>query len=380
MKKILIYSVSLLSVFGLSLYPVQAAQFQAGQEYILDKNTTLDENLYIAGSNILINGNVNADVIAAGQTVNVYGRVSQDVNLAGANLNIIGDVAGDVRVFGGNITIGGNVAGDTIAFGGTIHIAPSSNLNKDAVMGGGSVIIDGNLNEKAKIRGGSIIINGKISKDTEIEATQELVIGSSAVIDGKIVYKSSKQARVLSGAKINTEMVFNKLEKPEVPRRAFFGALTISWLIKFLAILLAALLAFYIFRKKSETLIKYNVSNFGKELLRGFILLILIPIAVILCWITIIGMIPGFIGLFLYILLGIIAYVYTGILFGGILFKYLFKSRELEINWKTIVTGIIVLQIILFIPVVGWLIGFIFFLSSFGGLFYFLYKSFWLER
>jgi hypothetical protein len=51
-----------------------------------------------------------------------------------------------------------------------------------------------------------------------------------------------------------------------------------------------------------------------------------------------------------------------------------FKESEYKLTWKNAAVGIIVLSIIGFIPVLGWLAGFILFLSALGSVSYTVYE------
>src|SRR5689334_6029260 len=80
--------------------PAVAAQLESGEVYHLAAGQVVDDDLYVAAREIVIDGTVNGDLIAAGQTVQVNGSVTGDALLAGAQITIGGSVGDDARVAG----------------------------------------------------------------------------------------------------------------------------------------------------------------------------------------------------------------------------------------------------------------------------------------
>jgi len=383
MKKVFYSSILALFVFSVLVMPVSAAKFEAGQQYVLGKDQSINENLYAAGTNIAIKGNLEGDLVTAGQTINVFGKVAQDITAAGNNLNFMGEIGGDLRAAGAFVNIDSNIIGDMLAAGGQIQVVKDANLAGTIRLAGGIINIEGNILGPAKIKGDKVIINGRVARDAEITASKELVIGKDAVIDGKITYKSPKEAIIESGAKVNTELSFIKIEqkfKPGVRKGAMLAIFTTLWFVKLLMLLAAALLLFGFFRKWLSGFVRETISNFGRELVSGFIFLFIVPIAVVFLFITIIGILPGIAGILAYVLFLIFAGVLSGVVFGSWLGKYLFKAENYVVDWKTIIGGIILFQLVCLIPFVGWIIGFVVFLACLGRLYYAAYQNFWLGK
>ena len=151
---------------------------------------------------------------------------------------------------------------------------------------------------------------------------------------------------------------------------------TIS-LYSLLLTLVAALLISLVFTKCSTTLVKNSITDFWKTLLMGLVLLVIVPIVVVLCFMTIVGVLIGVIILLMYILAIIIGSVYGGIILGSLLFKHLSgkKKKDIKLTWYTALIGVIVLHALSLIPFVGWIIGFVFFLVGLGSIGKILYGN-----
>lgn len=284
---------------------------------------------------------------------------------------------------GATVIVGGNIKGDAIIFSGETHVLANNNLDGDIFIASGNVIIDGNLNGAAKVFGEKITINGKISKDATINAGQELVIGDNAVIDGKIEYKAPKEATISSNAKINQAMSFKKIEpvkNKEKKGMALLAVFTTFWLMKLIAVLVFALILLFLFPKWMKSFVNSVASNFGREAIRGFALLILIPVAIVISLITVIGMFLGVFGIFAYVAFIMLASVLGGVVLGSLIYRLLSESKEYAVDWKSVLVGVVAMFLIGLVPVVGWLAMFILFLACLGNLYYSAYQKIWLEK
>lgn len=94
--------------FAVSL-PVLAAEVawpSQGSPNVVVGSQESHRNLYTAGANVTVNGDVTGDLTAAGGMVSITGTVQQEVLLAGGTLDVSGQVGGNARLAGGNITAG----------------------------------------------------------------------------------------------------------------------------------------------------------------------------------------------------------------------------------------------------------------------------------
>lgn len=383
MNKILkisaIAAVALFTTFN----SVFAAQFSAGQEYILNKNEIIGSNLYSVGNNIIINGKIYGDLIGAGSNILVSGEVSKSLMVVGGTVTVLGNVGDSLRAAGGNIIVSGNIGKDFIVVAGAINITKDAELNGDTRIAGRKITIDGDINGKTKIYGEEVIINGKVSNDVEINASKSLTIGSSAVIDGNVKYKAPQEANIISGANVGDKLSFEKIEgyqKAAPNTRAILAVFTIFWFIKLLALIAAGLLIYFLFKKFLQNSVNHAIANFGKGLGIGFISMLALPVLIIISFASIIGF---FVGIFSIVFLSgicILTSVISGILFGSLIFKWLSKKKELRLDWVSVVMGIIVFNVLALIPFVGWIISFVIYLASLGTLLNMAYQQFWVKR
>lgn len=357
--------------------PVFAAQFESGNNYMLSEKQSVNGSLYAAGSNLAIDGNVNGDLFAAGSNITINGTTTQDLMAAGATINIFGIVKDDLRVAGANINISGPVGGEALVAGAQINISSKSVIEKDFYASGATINLNGIVKGNLKGQGNDLTINGTVEKNVEVTA-ENLKIGKDAVINGSLIYKGPKQAVIEDGAQIKGEVKYTPQEsrRDEVNKPRILPILGIAWFFKLITSLVTGLVLYFLFRSRVQVLNSYALSNFGKELLRGLIILIILPIAIIIVAVTLIGFPLAMIGGLLYMLFIILAGIGAGFLLGSLVFKLFSGSKEYNVTWVSALVGIILVSVLNLIPILGWIFNFIFFLAAFGTLFNFSYRHF----
>ncbi|MBN2197832.1 polymer-forming cytoskeletal protein [Candidatus Wolfebacteria bacterium] len=371
MKKLLL--ISILFIFPLiSFAAIKTEKYQEGA-FFETKN-----NFYIAGNMINISEDKLKDVFAVGNMISVTGNIGEDLSIAGSNVNITSKIEGDLRVGGANININAPVKGDLMVFGGQIELSPSTVISGDLVAMGGLLNFSGLVNENFKICGDEVRILGTLNKDGEIRA-KRLIIGAKAVINGKINYYGNEEAVISEGAKINNEIIFTKTEKPikkEGFPFIFAGIFGIVKIFKFLTVLAASLLLFFLMKKSVIKIAEKTANSFWKNLLRGFITAVIIPVAIIILFITIIGLLIGLFGAIFYAILILLAKIFAVILVAQLLNLFFQRKNKKPLNWIMVVLGAVILELIVLIPIIGWIASLIIFLAAFGAISETIYLQF----
>lgn len=353
-NKIIVWSV--LSLFALPVL-ASAAEFKAGQQPSFPSGEKIGENLYMAGGTVVSAGNADKDVMIAGGTALVSGPVAGDLFVVGGNITVSSPVAGDLRVGGGNIAITSDIAGDAVVGGGQITLSGKS-VGGDTVIAGGSVIITSEVKGNLKIAGGEIYINAPINGDADIKA-KNLTLGPNADIKGNLKYQAVEPVVIEEGGKVQGETTFTEIKGNKEGKRnaalGMLGFLSFLFVGKFLMLLTAALLLGLIFSRYSKELVEKATANSLKELGRGIVAFIVLPIISVILLITFIGIPLGIIGLLSFIMLCIFGMIITPIFLGALANKWIFRKSDYAVNWKTILLGAVVYMILGLIPFLGWI-------------------------
>jgi cytoskeletal protein CcmA (bactofilin family) len=333
---------------------------------------TVRGNIYSAGGSIAITEDASNDIVAAGGNVVINGDAGNGILAAGGSVLLSGKTGGDARVAGGSVTISGEIGGEAVAAGGRIHLLPDAGIKSDLIAAGGDVVIDGTIGGGAKIIGGTVLITGTIQNDVEIKA-REVVIARNAVLKGRLRYEAPQEARLERGAVIAGEKVFIKREFGQ-PRQDFVRMLWIGWVVKVIAVLAAALAVFFALREKTVEVTGLAVNRFANETLIGFIVLVAVPAAVLVLFMTVIGWVLGLAGIFLYIAFVMVSGVFGALVFTRLMSGYLFK-KEPSFTWPVILLGVLIHQVIGLVPFLGWVFKFVFFLAALGALSHLVAKA-----
>ncbi len=374
MKKIVNF-ICLAFLLFTAVLPASAATFEANDEYYLPEEDVVEGNLYSAGSMSIVGGEITGDLFTAGGNVTVNGKIGKDAAVAGGTVIINANIGEDLRTAAGNLTIDGEIGGEILAVGG--YVIVSADTEKDAVINGGRVVITGNFKNNLIVNGGEVLIKGKVDGHTKINADSKLTIAENAVIGGILDYSSPTEAEIKDGAEIKGEIKYTALKKPtqkEFARdmREFFAGI---FTLKLLTSLIFGAVLFALFGKFIEKLAKESKQKFGINLLKGLAAVIILPIAALILLITILGApLSAITGLAFAVLL-LLSKPLAGIILGGLVFMLFQNSKTPVINWWSVIIGILLMNIIILIPIIGWVAYFVFFLAAFGTLAVNLYQG-----
>jgi len=290
----------------------------------ISEGETIGENAYITGGNPVVSGTVVGDLLATGGNVFVNGSIFQDAMIAGGTVNVTGHIGGDLRVFAGNVMIDGPVDGELLVYGGSVMIGPHAVIRGDVNVGAGRVQVD----PAAKMLGSKVNIqqDEKTAKD-----------------DSKPMFDTNKFLTVA------------------------FWVTQLALLIGMFAVVAILHLLFPNFTKKFVTEGSHP-KTFGKSFLRGLVLFIVMPVAAIICFFTVVGGFLGGLILVAYAAFIIASTLYAGVVFGGLLYELIKKPKKYKMGWSWLVLGVVGLHIITWLPIIGWIFGFVFFLTAWGAL------------
>lgn len=358
-KRYLILGLSAILLF--SSLSVSAAEFvfpeKGGGSVTINEEL---ENIYTAGNVVSINANVKKGLHAGANTVMVKG-----------------DVDGSAHIGGGTVIIDGAIAEDLFVGGGNVDLTGTSSIGGDLVAGAGTITINGPIGGNILLGGGEVFINSKVAGNVKI-TVDKLELGDNAEIAGNLEYTSKKEIEI-DESKISGEIIFHQKKTAKAGLFAnpkiVFGLLTFAFLLKLLGVIAVGLILVYLLKKFTGEVVRESMQKFWPSLGIGFGALVLIPVACIILAISLIGLWVAGILITLYALLIALSSVFASIILGTWLVKLVTKKKEYVIDWKAVVVGMIVMKLLIFIPFIGWLAKFIFFLIGLGALTLWFYRK-----
>ncbi len=349
-------------------YPAAAWSFEfVGGDQASLPAEQIEDDVYIFGGNVNSTAEVVGDLVAGGGNVLIDGSVSQDLFVGGGSITIIGDVGDDLRVGGGNVSITGSIGGDLIIGGGQVQITGET-IAGDLAVAVGTLMLNTPVQGDASIAGGQVTINSAIAGNVSFKG-ERLTLGPNATISGNLSYESPQELSAEEIARVSGEVSYAPIsERTDRVRDGAWAIFSLAYLVWFLAWFAAALILSLVFKRFSLELVSTALTRPWHELGRGFLALIAIPIASVILLVTVIGLPLGILGLISYVALLILSFIFTSVIIGSLLNRWIWKPETYRVNWWIILLGAIVSALLGFIPVVGWIIRLGFFLITLGAI------------
>lgn len=149
----------------------RAAEFRTEDTIIIPAGEVIDDDLFLAGNRIEVNGTVRGDLVAAGAEVSVNGLVEGSLAISGQTLNVNGQVDGSVYAGGYALTVGREASiGRNVYFGGfSLTAEDGSSVGRSVYIGGYQGILDGTVEDEVVIGGAALEVNGRVGGDVRGE-------------------------------------------------------------------------------------------------------------------------------------------------------------------------------------------------------------------
>jgi len=333
-------------IFGIILPAItSASEFKTGDKLVITKDEVVNDDLYFAGSSIIVEGTINGDLVAAGGEIKVTGTINGGIIAAGGSILVSGNVTDDIRAAGGEVRIGGDVGDNVLVFTGQFVLEKNARIARDLTLGAGNAVIDGTVN--GNINGGVsyLEMRGVTKGNVTIEIGKNFNIFPGATIGGDLEYTAPHQGEIsgiVSGKTIYKE---TPVKKDSLKSKIEGEILGYLWLL--LIGIVSLILAPELTQKISDTISVKPLKN----LLWGLLFLIITPIVVVLLLITIIGIPLSLILLMIYIIFVYISRIYIGFWVG----QYVLKKLKKETKFKalTMALGLMIVLIGINLPIIG---------------------------
>ena len=143
--KTLAAAMAVMLLMILAAIPVSAAETRTGRDITIESGRVIDDDLYIAGASITINGTINGDLIVAAGMVTINGTVNGSVIAACGTFDMNGMVSGSVRCAGGTISISGEIGRDLVVGSGELVMTRTAQVGRDILVGAGTARIAGTV-------------------------------------------------------------------------------------------------------------------------------------------------------------------------------------------------------------------------------------------
>ncbi|MFC1978142.1 hypothetical protein ACFLWS_07795 [Chloroflexota bacterium] len=335
--------------------PVLAAEIRGGDTITVASGEVVDGDLYVAGSDIIIDGTVNGDIFGAGRSLTINGIVNGGVSLAGQTLTVNGEIAHGARLAGQTISVSGNIGRDLMAAGADATVTSTAKIGSDLVLAVGTSRIGGHISGNIAGSAGEVTITDGVGGNIELEV-DEMTIASTANIRGNLTYTSGNEANIQSGAQIGGTATHKMTEAKSLTQATPFSGI---WgkVIAYLMTLLAGIVVVLIAPRRAVSVVDSLRHKPWVSLGWGAIILCATPIAVIITLITVVGVPLGVVGLILYGIGIYLSQLVVGLVIGYWIIGYFRDVEGKGILVGALALGFAVLTLVKLIPYLGFVVG-----------------------
>jgi cytoskeletal protein CcmA (bactofilin family) len=340
--------------------------------HVVIKSGSVDDDLYLAGGQVDLFASVDGDAVVAGGQLHLEGDVAADIIAAGGKIDLRGRVGDDARIAGGDVRVSATVGDDLIAAGGRIHLSPVASIGGRAWLSGGEVRVDGEVAGQLRASGGRVVITGSVNGDVELWA-EEIIIDQTAVISGKLHYRSANVARIADGARIDGGVVHTPVD---VDIRPFVAGALFAMLAVLVSLIITAVVLYLLFPEFSVRVSRQIGDEPWLSLLTGLAVFAGVPLLIVILFSSAVGVWLGLILLALYLVMLLAGY-FIGALFIGNAGLGMMRRDEAgkALRAAALSVAMIALAIVNLVPLLGSLLNWAVLLAGLGALSRQLYES-----
>jgi hypothetical protein len=300
--------------------------------------------VYIAGGIVSVISPIWGDLFIVGWDISVASQVQDDLFITAWNISITGDVGDDLRIAWGSIQIDSDVDGDLFVWGWDVKISQDVTIKWDLYVWAGRVFLDWIVKWKAKIFAGEFVLNWSIGEDAEIILEEFKSISGSGVIQWDLIYTSKQKIPTLEEL-VKSKVTYKQVQVSQVTKTKFLWFLTWYIVIKILSLFVFSTLTYFIFEKYFFKVAKTLRKEYWRSLLYGFLTIGLMPIAVIILFMTIIWIPVALLLIFIYVFI----FVFLSLINVVVLSAFFIRNYKVELTyqkiwiiiWLTLVFGLI---------------------------------------
>jgi cytoskeletal protein CcmA (bactofilin family) len=307
------------------------------------------------GSAPRMSDSVPGDAILAGGDVRFSGATGGDLLGAGGNQTVDGRIHGSLRTIGGNVYVTAAIDRNATVAGGNVELDSTAVVGGNAYLAGGTIRVGGTVRNSLLASGGTVSVNGLIGGDVQINAG-ELRIGPHAQIAGNLRYRvRADKVHIDPGARIT-----GTVTALPVHRGSIF--LRVLWMLGFL---LAGVVAVTLVPRFAAHAAETLRQRPGRSALVGLAAMILVPIAICIALITIIGIPLAIVAAAVFVALVYLARIPLAVWLGRVLLGASPRTSGYGALVHFLVGGLVLL-IVGLIPFVGGLVTLIATILGFG--------------
>ncbi len=396
-----------------------AFEARGGDTVVIPAGEVVDDDLYVGAGTFTLDGEITGDLVVVGGTITINGKVGGDLMAAGQSVIITGNVADDARLAGAAITLAGQVADDLVGAGWSLETKPGSSVGGDLVFAGQQALLAGVVTGDVQTAAAGLKLAGSIggNVDADVGAPSDIPpvtpfmfmpnAPQFPTVPGGLTIEGAEIGGILKYTSPQEYQTPGTIKTEYTPRAEVVGPAAVekarpalvdrllNVLRDFVVLLLVGLLLIWLAWRWLNPITEALAAKPLPSLGWGVVVFVAVPLLAPLC----LGLIIGIAVLFGMLTLGKLSGLL--LLVGGLAFALVMAAFILIVSWLSRIVvsiwlgrlilqrfspalaahrfwpfllGLLILVVLMAIPYVGWLFGFLTALLGLGAVWL------WLRR
>jgi hypothetical protein len=316
------------------------------------------DDLLTAASTVRVMNEVTGDVAAAGNDVTIDAPVDGYVMSAGRRVTIVGKIGNDLWAAGETVNIESPIANNAMVAGRTVHLRSNAVIGHDAHLAGNDVTAEGRIERNLTIGAGGVArINANVGGIVTARATRVSVLPDS-VIQGDLYVKAAQPPEISPRARVLGRIHYERT----IDTESWF-MWPLRWLIIGIALMILGLAAVWFSPGWAAHVATTMRTRVGASILSGIAAIVIIPLAVAMLAVTVIGFPLAVVLSAVYILVLALSSVFVSYRTGEWVLHRIWSSR-----WAFMILGVAIVSAGMSLPNFGWAIGLLVMITGAGAL------------
>lgn len=293
------------------------AEVRQETEVIVASYETIEDDLYIFGQRVVVDGSVKGDLIVFGSQISINGSVEGDLIAAAQSIEINGTVDDDARLAAQLISLheSAEVGDDLIAASYRLQCGNGSRVSGELKHAGYQSVLAGRVEKKVELATARAKLSGSFGSDVQANINRNdfpvdvsgsetpsvlpgITVTESANIGGSFSYQSSREAIIHPDATVGGEINHTPSDSDASQSPKLIGRIVSVGKQFFALMLVGALVVFFLPNWTRRVVSNVEQRPLGSMAWGGLTLVMVVALAVLMLIATIaVAVLLGYISL-----------------------------------------------------------------------------------
>ncbi len=291
-RRLALISIALFGLASVSLTTL--ASLVTTDQYIVTDEDVVPEDVYVTSVRGSVEGVIEGDLIIFTGDLTISGEVKGSVTVFSSGSVVVtqtGVIGGSLGGTAVSVTIDGDVAEDVFVAAPSIVVTDTATIGRDTMLFGGTARVEGVVERDVRGRMFRLVIDGAVGGDVDV-TTQRLEFGPDAVVGGDVLYRSSGEARGAENVSIGGTLT----RLPAQSNFVYGVILVMANIVGFFGFLVAGIVILWLVRGTSARATGNVLVHPIKSLAIGAATVIVVPLAIVVAAMTLVGIPLGILG------------------------------------------------------------------------------------